>query len=227
MLLCTEISITRIYHMDFISEDISGYCERHTDAESELLAELSRYTQARVLQPRMLAGHLQGRMIAMFSHLIKPKTVVEIGTYTGYSALCWAEGLTEGGTVHTIEINDELESVIRSFFDRSPYRHALKLHIGPALDVIDTLMNPIDIVYIDADKENYVRYYEAVINKVRPGGLIIADNVLWSGKVLGEPEPTDIETQTLQNYAARLRSDARVSVLMLPVRDGWMIARKL
>lgn len=212
--------------MNFLPEDIEAYVERFTTAESPLLSELNRFTHANVLMPRMLAGHLQGRVISMLSHMIKPRCVVEIGTYTGYSALCWAEGLAEEGEVHTIEVNDELEGKIRSFLDRSDFKDRVHLHIGAALDVLSSLEGPFDIVYIDADKENYVKYFDATIDRVRPGGYIIADNVLWSGKVVDNLGKMDVETRTLYEYSVKIHEDPRVENVLLPVRDGLLIARK-
>lgn len=212
--------------MDFLPEEIEAYSERFTEAESPLLAELNRFTHSKVLMPRMLAGHLQGRVISMLSHMIAPKKVVEIGTYTGYSALCWAEGLAPGGRVHTIEVNDELEDKIRHFLDCSDYTQAIELHIGHALEVLKKIDGPLDVVYIDADKENYLAYYEVVMDKVPSGGYIIADNVLWSGKVCGDPEAMDAETRALYDYSQRVHSDERVQNVLFPIRDGLMIARK-
>jgi caffeoyl-CoA O-methyltransferase len=212
--------------MDFLPENIENYAQQFTELETELLAELNRFTHANVLQPRMLAGHIQGRVLSMLSKMIRPKVVLEIGTYTGYSALCWAEGLVENGMVHTIEINDELESKIRSFFNRSNFKDRIKLHIGSALEVIAALDLEIDIVYIDADKENYSNYYNALFDRVKPNGYIIADNVLWSGKITEIPEKMDFETRALYDYSKKVHEDNRVENLLLPVRDGLMIARK-
>lgn len=212
--------------MDFLPEHIEAYAERFTVEESPLLAELNRYTHANVLMPRMLAGHLQGRVLAMISHMVNPKCVVEIGTYTGYSALCWAEGLADGGMVHTIEVNDELESKIKSFLDRSEHKDNIQLHIGAAMDVLNELSGPFDIVYIDADKENYAAYFDATIDRVSSGGYIIADNVLWSGKVSGNPDEMDLETRALYDYSQKIHDDPRVENVLLPVRDGLLIARK-
>ncbi len=212
--------------MEFLPEEIDAYSERFTQAESSLLAELNRFTNSKVLMPRMLAGHLQGRVLSMLSHMIRPKKVVEIGTYTGYSALCWVEGLASGGVVETIEVNDELEDKIRSFFDRSEYKDQIKLHIGHALEVLNTIEGPIDLVYIDADKENYAAYYDAVFDRVSPGGYIIADNVLWSGKVTDPVEKMDMETKALFDYSSKIHSDDRVQNVLFPIRDGLLIARK-
>lgn len=211
--------------MDFLPEKIESYSSNFTEPEPDLLAELNRFTHTNVLMPRMLAGHLQGRVISMLSQMIKPKRVVEIGTYTGYSALCWAEGLSEGGTVDTIEVNDELEGKIRSFLDRSPYVDQINLHIGAALEVLQSIQGPIDIVYIDADKENYAAYYDAVFDKMSPGGYIIADNVLWTGKVTDPLEKMDHETRALYDYSEKIHNDPRVQNVLFPIRDGLMIAR--
>ncbi|MEZ4722315.1 MAG: class I SAM-dependent methyltransferase [Flavobacteriales bacterium] len=213
--------------MDFLPEEIEAYAERFTEAESPLLAELNRYTHANVLMPRMLAGHLQGRVLAMLSAMIQPKLVVEIGTYTGYSALCWAEGVADGGMVHTIEVNDELESKIKSFIDRSELRNKITLHIGPALKIIPGIQGEIDLAYIDADKENYSNYFDALIDKVSIGGYIIADNVLWSGKITADPAKMDYETKCLYEYSKKVHEDERVQNVLLPIRDGLMIARKV
>jgi len=213
--------------MDFLPEELSQYAERFTQAESELLAELNRDTYANVLIPRMLSGHMQGRILAFLSKMQSPKVILEVGTYTGYSALCMAEGLAEGGELHTIDINEELEDRIRSYFDRSGYGDALHLHLGNALDIIPGLPVP-DMVFIDADKENYLNYYKLLIDKLKPGALIIADNVLWSGKVLDEKErEKDEETRSLHEFNSFVKDDERVESLLLPVRDGLMVLRVL
>jgi caffeoyl-CoA O-methyltransferase len=212
--------------MNFLPEEIERYCVELSQDEPELLNELNRFTHNNVLQPRMLAGHLQGRVLAMLSHMIKPKVVVEIGTYTGYSALCWAEGLPTNGIVHTIEINDELETKVRSFIERSGLTDRIQLHIGKALDVIPGIREDLNLVYIDADKENYSAYYDLVIDRVVTGGYIIADNVLWSGKVIEDPEKMDYETRCLFNYSNKVKADDRVENVLFPIRDGLMIARK-
>jgi len=212
--------------MNFLPEEIERYCVELSQDEPELLNELNRFTHNNVLQPRMLAGHLQGRVLAMLSHMIKPKVVVEIGTYTGYSALCWAEGLPTNGIVHTIEINDELETKVRSFIERSGLTDRIQLHIGKALDVIPGIREDLNLVYIDADKENYSAYYDLVINRVVTGGYIIADNVLWSGKVIEDPEKMDYETRCLFDYSNKVKADDRVENVLFPIRDGLMIARK-
>jgi len=213
--------------MEFFDPKIDEYVVSRTQPEPELLQKLNRETWAKVLVPRMLAGHYQGRMISMISNMLQPKTVLEIGTYTGYSALCWAEGLQGGGTIHTIDINEELEPMIRQYFTEAGMAETIKLHIGNAVDIIPIINEELDIVYIDADKENYSNYYDLVFDKVKTGGHIIADNVLWSGKVLEEYESLDEETRALADYARKVQEDERVQNIMLPIRDGWMVARKL
>jgi caffeoyl-CoA O-methyltransferase len=213
--------------MDFLPEEINNYCHRFTEDESDILAELNRFTHANVLQSRMLAGHLQGRVLSMLSHMIQPRTILEIGTYTGYSALCWAEGLVENGLIHTIELNDELETKILSFINKSEHRERIKLHIGNALEIIPALEGTFDIVYIDADKENYGAYYDLVIDRLKPGGYVIADNVLWSGKITSHESEMDHETRCLYDYARKIHDDARVQNVLFPIRDGLMIARKI
>lgn len=212
--------------MNFIPAEIEEYAERHTSPESIVLSRLNRDTQAHVLQPRMLSGHLQGRILSLFSKLIRPRAILEIGTYTGYSALCLAEGLAENGVLHTIDINEELEEMVLKYFKESGMDKKIFFHPGNALNIIPSLNLVFDLVFIDADKENYSNYYDLVIEKVRPGGLIIADNVLWSGNIL-KPEPgQDQETRALAAYAKKVSSDKRVETILLPVRDGLLIARK-
>lgn len=212
--------------MNFLPEEIEAYAERYTAPEPPYLQQLNRFTHQHVLQPRMLAGHLQGRFIAMLSKMIKPKRVLEVGTYTGYSALCWAEGLAADGSVDTIEIDDELGPKIQRFFDASPFANRIKLHIGAALDLIPTFEDGLDVVFLDADKNNYLNYLDLVFPKVRVGGYIIADNVLWSGKVLEEPAAMDVDTRVLREYAQRVHEDDRLEEILLPLRDGLLIARK-
>jgi caffeoyl-CoA O-methyltransferase len=211
--------------MNFLPEEIEAYAERFTADEPAYLADLNRYTHQHVLQPRMLAGHLQGRLIAMLSHMIRPKKVLEVGTYTGYSALCWAEGLAENGMVHSIEIDDELEPKIKRFWEASPFKEKVKLHIGAAMDIIPSLADEVDIAFLDADKRNYLNYLDLLLPQMRSGSYIIADNVLWSGKVIEPAEKMDEDTATLYAYAQRLKEDDRLEQLLLPVRDGLLIAR--
>lgn len=212
--------------MEFIPDEIIRYCEAHSMTEPQPLKELSRLTYAKVLNPRMLSGHLQGRILAMFSRLIRPKNILEIGTYTGYSTLCLCEGLGPEGRITTIEINDELEPYFKPAFDSSPWNDRITSLIGDAKSLIPDLDGPFDLVFMDADKSEYPAYYSAVIDKVRPGGLLIVDNVLWSGHVLKKEEEQDEETRIIDRFNRDLAGDARVELVMLPVRDGLSIARK-
>lgn len=214
--------------MEFLPEEIAQYAEKHSEAEPELLTELNRHTWANVLMPRMLSGHLQGRVLSMFSKLLQPKTILEIGTYTGYSAICMAEGLAKDGVLHTIDINEELEDTVRPYFERSGYGKQISLHIGNALDIVPELEGTFDLVFIDADKENYSHYYDLVIDRMPSGGLIIADNVLWSGKVTDEKEKLkDEETAALHAFNQKVMADPRVENVLFPMRDGLMLARKI
>jgi caffeoyl-CoA O-methyltransferase len=212
--------------MDFLDPKIEQYALSYSDPESDLLYELNRQTHLKVLQPRMLSGHLQGRVLSSYSRALAPKNILEIGTYTGYSALCLAEGLKKNGSLHTIEINNELASFTKFFFDKSKYKDQIHFHIGDALELIPKIQHEWDLVFIDADKENYSNYFDLIIAHVRPGGLIIADNVLWSGKVLEPTHKKDLETKSLKNFNEKVKSDTRVSNLLLPVRDGMMIMIK-
>lgn len=212
--------------MDFIDEKIDEYVVNHTTKESKLLYDLNRKTNMHVLQPRMLSGHFQGRVLSMISKMIQPKAILEIGTYTGYSALCLAEGLTADGELITIDKNYELEELVGSFFDKSPFKNQLKHLIGNAMDIIPELSQNFDLVFIDADKENYVNYYNLVFDKIRSGGYIIADNVLWSGKVVHEENTNDLDTQILREFNDMVQGDSRVENVLLPIRDGLMILRK-
>jgi len=213
--------------MDFLPDEIEAYAERFTAPEPPLLHELNRYTQTNVLQPRMLAGHLQGRFISMLSKMIRPTRILEIGTYTGYSALCWAEGLAPDGRIDTLEVNDELEPKIQRFFDRSEYGKKINLHIGDAMELIDGLPDGYDIVFMDADKSNYPNYLDKCFSKVKLGGYIIADNVLWSGKVCMDPAEMDQDTKALFNYAQKVTDDDKLEQILLPIRDGLLIAKKI
>lgn len=214
--------------MEFIDKKLAKYAEDHTTIESSLLATLNRDTYANVLQPRMLSGHLQGRVLSLFSKMKQPKYVLEIGTYTGYAALCLAEGMQPDGQLHTIDVNEELETRIRSFFDKSAYADRLHLHIGDALEVIPKLDLPFDLVFIDADKENYSAYYDLLIDRLPSGAIIIADNVLWSGKVLDTAElAQDLDTRELDLFNKKVQDDDRVENILMPIRDGLMIVRKL
>ncbi len=212
--------------MEFLPKEIDDYAVKHTEDESDILYQLNRETNQKILQPRMLSGHLQGKILEMFSKMIQPEFILEIGTYTGYSAICLAQGLKENGKLLTIDINEELEDFTKGFFDKADLSDKIDFRIGNAMDIVDTINNPIDIVFIDADKENYCNYFDKVIDKVRPGGYIIADNVLWSGKVVQEIDPKDQETRGLVEYAEKVKADPRVEALLLPVRDGLLITRK-
>jgi predicted O-methyltransferase YrrM len=211
--------------MDFIDHKIDDYVCRHTSKESELLQKINRETNLEVLQPRMLSGHFQGRVLSMFSKMIKPRRILEIGTYTGYSALCLAEGLTEDGLLFTIDVNEELETRVQGYFDNSDNRMKLKYFVGDAIRIIPSLNEKWDIVFIDADKLNYVNYYNLVFDSVEKGGYIIADNVLWSGKVV-DSSKMDKDTELLREYNRMVHEDSRVEEVLLPIRDGLMIARK-
>lgn len=210
--------------MDFLSNDLSKYIEQHTTPASELLNTIERITHQRVLMPRMISGHLQGRVLSMLSKIVRPRSILEIGTYTGYSALCLAEGLQEGGKLVTIDINLELEEMVKDFFDQSQYRENLDYKIGNALEIIPLLEDSFDLVFIDADKENYSNYYDLVFDKMRSGGIIIADNVLWSGKVL--LDENDKDTIALRKFNQKVQDDSRIENVLFPVRDGLMVIRK-
>ncbi|MEN8122676.1 MAG: O-methyltransferase [Bacteroidota bacterium] len=210
-----------------LDSQIENYILQNLGQESKLLEEINRETHAKVLMPRMLSGHLQGRILSMISKLIQPKLILEIGTYTGYSALCLAEGLTDEGELHTIELNDELESFILKYFHKSEYKSQLHLHIGDALDVIPGLPNNIDLVFIDADKRVYLEYYQLIIDKLRPGGIILADNVLWGGKIVEPAADNDEYTKGILAFNDFVKKDKRVENVILPIRDGIMMLRKL
>jgi len=207
--------------------NIDQYCIAHSSPEDELLQELVRYTHLHVMHPRMLSGHLQGRLLGMISRMLSPRRILEIGAFTGYSTLCLAQGLTPDGILHTIEHNDELEDVCNKFIRRSRYAQQIQLHIGKALEVIPALAETFDLVFIDGDKREYTDYFYAVIDKVRSGGFIIADNVLWDGKVIEEPVANDAQTQGIIRFNDLVQRDSRVENLLLPLRDGLMICRKL
>ena len=213
--------------MEFIDPSIEEYARSHSSAESELLTRLNRDTYAKILQPRMLSGHLQGRFLSLLSHSSKPDFILEIGTYTGYSALCLAEGLSEKGQLHTIDINEELKDFTEAYLTASPRKEQIVQHIGNALDIIPQLPHTWDMVFIDADKENYLNYYNLVMDRMNKGGMIIADNVLWSGKVLKEDNSKDLETKALKKFNQMVQKDDRVENILLPIRDGLMICRVL
>lgn len=213
--------------MDFIAKEIEAYAESFTREEGEILAALNRETYAKIMTPRMLSGHLQGQVLRMFSQMIQPKNILEIGTYTGYSALCMVDGLQEGGKLITIDVNEELQEIIERYITDAGKRDLIDNRIGNALDIIPTLNQTFDLVFIDADKENYSNYYDLVFDKMNVGGYIIADNVLWSGKVLEDDSNLDKDTIALKEYAKKLKADSRVETVMMPIRDGLLIARKI
>lgn len=209
--------------MDFIDNSINQYSEAHSTPESEILKNLNRETQANVLLPRMLSGHLQGRVLSMISRMIRPDSILEIGTYTGYSALCLAEGLSETGIIHTIDINDELTPLVKKYVKLSNIEARFNILTGNALDIIPKLDGPFDLVFIDADKINYSNYFDLVINKVRKGGFLIADNVLWSGKIMMPTEKMDKDTLALHYFNEKITNDKRLEKVLLPIRDGLLV----
>ncbi len=212
--------------MDFLPADLTAYAEDHTSPESELLRRLNRNTRAHVMAPRMLSGHLQGRFLSMLSHLIRPRRILEIGTYTGYSALCLAEGLTDDGQLITIDQNEELEDFARHYWQQSPLGGKIELRTGSAADILPRLDGPFDLVFIDADKRNNALYYDQIFDKVPVGGLILVDNMLWSGKVVEPLKPQDEDTRAVLAFNEKIHADARVENVLLPVRDGIMMIRK-
>ncbi|SHJ58399.1 O-methyltransferase [Aquimarina spongiae] len=213
--------------MHFIPEELDNYVVQHTQQEPELLQKLTRETYQKILQPRMLSGAYQGRVLSMLSKLISPKHILEIGTYTGYSAICLAEGMQKDGQLHTIDINEELENFQRKYFDLSPYGNRIHQHIGDATTIIPNIDLAFDLVFIDADKPNYPLYFELIINKIKPGGVILSDNVLWSGKVIEAIEEDDLSTKALLEYNKLLVEDTRIETVLLPIRDGLTISRVL
>jgi caffeoyl-CoA O-methyltransferase len=213
--------------MEFLAEALQAYCELHSTEEPEVLKKLNRATHAQVLQPRMLSGHLQGRFLAMISALVRPKYILEIGTYTGYSALCLAEGLAEGGKLITIDVNPELEDMVHHFVKEAGFENKIQMIIGDAYQVIRTLPQTFDLVFVDADKASYSKYFDLIIDKLVSGGLILADNVLWSGKVIDEKSlAKDKDTQLLDAFNKKVQADPRVDCMLLPLRDGMMLIRK-
>lgn len=211
--------------MEFISDELDEYCVGHTSPENEILSKLNRETHAKVLQSRMLSGHFQGRFLSMLSHMIRPKNILEIGTFTGYSALCMAEGLQENGKLLTIDVNEELEVFVRGFFNQSPLKDKIEFRIGNAIEIIPTLTQTFDLVFIDADKLNYDKYYDLVFDKVNQGGYIISDNVLWSGKVV-YLDKKDKDTVSIRAFNKKLHEDPRTENILLPIRDGLIVVRK-
>ena len=213
--------------MHFISQELEDYIEQHSEKEPVLLAALSKETYQKILLPRMLSGHFQGRVLSMLSKLIRPLNILEIGTYTGYSALCLCEGMQEKGQLHTIDIKEELVDFQRKHFDKSPWGNQIVQHLGEAVAIIPTLDIKFDLVFIDADKENYLNYFELILPKMNKGGIILSDNVLWSGKVLEPLHPNDVPTKVLMEYNQLLATDARIETVLLPIRDGLTVSRVL
>jgi len=212
--------------MEFISEDLSTYCLRHSDAEDELLEEVARQTHLKTLQPRMLSGHLQGLFLSLVSTLLKPKCILEIGTFTGYSALCLAKGLQKDGKLITLDNNPETSVLAIEFFGRSAYKDQIEFIMGNAAEEIKKMDQRFDLVFIDADKKNYSLYYDLVFGKVNKGGIILADNVLWSGKILDLEKNKDADTLALDAFSKKVAADTRVEKVMLPLRDGVTVIRK-
>jgi caffeoyl-CoA O-methyltransferase len=211
--------------MEFLEKSLQDYVEVHTSPESPLLYQINRETHLEVLKPRMLSGHLQGRVLSMFSHMIQPDHILEIGTYTGYSAICLAEGLNENGQLITIDINDELEPRTKGYFESSGFGSKIEMIVGDARMIIPTLNQPWDLVFIDADKESYTTYFDLIIDKVRSGGFILIDNVLWSGKVFDE-NINDKVTVSVRDFNKKVHQDDRVENVLFPIRDGLMVLRK-
>ena len=212
--------------MNFILQEIEDYALKNSDTELDALKRLNRETHLKMTMPQMLSGHMQGLMLQLFSKMIRPQNILEIGTFTGYSAICLAQGLQDGGKLHTIDVNEEFSEIILRYIKEAGLQDKIQLHIGPAVNILPTLKEDFDLVFIDADKENYSTYYDLVFPKVKQGGYIIADNVLWSGKILNSPMKMDAETKALFNYSSKIQDDSRVENMLLPLRDGLLIARK-
>ena len=214
--------------MDFLSPGLKQYAEAHTHPESALLKRLDRDTHLKFLYPKMISGHLQGRILSMFSHMIKPRRILEIGTYTGYSAICLAEGLASKGEIITIDKNGELSDLVDQYLQEADLRERVHFKIGNALEILPGLKGLFDLVFLDADKTNYGRYYDLIIDKIPAGGFLLADNVLWYGKVIDKDSiKTDKETKAIVEFNKKVHQDPRVENVLLPVRDGLMILRKL
>ena len=213
--------------MYFLPEAIDKYVVAHSVEEPELLRQLTRETYQKILQPIMLSGPYQGRVLSILSKLIKPKSILELGTFTGYSTICLAEGLPPNGELHTIDINEELEDFQRKYFNKSGFGDQIIQHVGNAIDIIPTIETSFDLVFIDADKPNYSNYFHLVIGKLNKGGIILSDNVLWHGKVVESLNPKDISTKAVLDYNKLLKEDSRIESVMLPIRDGLTISRKI
>ena len=213
--------------MNFISESILEYSLKNSSEESELLKKLRKETNQKILHPRMLSGKLQGRLLSLISKLIKPKQILEIGTYTGYGTLCLSEGLDPNGTIHTIEINEELIDFQNKFFKQSDKKKQIKQYLGSALSIIEKLKGSFDIVFLDADKANYINYLELITPKLKKGGILITDNVLWSGKILDKTNKGDIDTQTIKKFNSLIKNHKSFETILLPIRDGLSLSRKI
>lgn len=213
--------------MHFISEELEQYIEKHSATEPEILQQLTKETYQKILLPRMLSGHFQGRVLSMLSKILNPKHILELGTYTGYATLCLAEGLKSDGTIDTIDINEELEDIQQKYFGASEFKDQIIQHIGNALDIVPTLNKKFDLVFIDADKENYINYWNLIVPMMNKGGIILSDNVLWSGKVLEEVQKNDKSTPILLEYNKMVNEDPRVETVLLPIRDGLTVSRVL
>ena len=213
--------------MYFLPEKLDDYVVAHSQDEPELLQQLTRETYQKILQPIMLSGPYQGRVLSMISKLIRPKSVLELGTFTGYATLCLAEGLHPEGEIHTIDVNEELEDFQRKYFDKSGYGTQIHQHLGSAIDILPTLDKTFDLVFIDADKPNYVNYFHLIIDKLNPGGIILSDNVLWHGKVIEPVDAKDVSTNVVLEFNTLLKEDPRIETVLLPIRDGLTISRKL
>ncbi len=211
--------------MHFLSEELDTYVTIHSQDEPELLVQLNKETHQKILQPRMLSGHFQGRVLSMLSKIIHPTNILEVGTYTGYATLCLAEGLAENGTIDTLDNEEELFDFQRKYFDKTIWAKQITQYLGDALDIIPRLTKKYDLVFIDADKENYINYFHLIVPMMNKGGIILSDNVLWSGKVLEEIKPNDFTTQILLEYNQLLKEDPRVETVLLPIRDGLTVSR--
>ncbi len=213
--------------MHFIPEAIDQYTLEHTQLEPEVLAQLTRETYQKILQPRMLSGHYQGRLLSIISKMLAPSSILELGTYTGYSSICLAEGLKKGGIIHTLDINEELQSIQNKYFELSGYRDNILQHLGDAINILPGLDLKFDLIFMDADKPNYPAYFDLIIDKLNPGGILLTDNVLWSGKVVEKVKEDDISTIALLKYNKLIASDERLETIMLPIRDGLSLSRKI
>ncbi len=213
--------------MHFLSQDLEDYIEQHSENEPELLAQLNKETYQKILLPRMCSGHFQGRVLSLLSKLIRPVNILEIGTFTGYATLCLCEGMQENGQLHTIDIKEELVDFQRKYFDKSKWGNQITQHLGEAINIILTLDQKFDLVFIDADKENYINYFNLILPKMNKGGIILSDNVLWSGKVVLPLEKNDLSTKVLLEYNLLLKNDSRIETVLLPIRDGLTVSRVL